>query len=235
MKSVFFGSIGAVAETSNFQREAYNTALKEAGLNWHWDRETYRQLLNYVGGQARLRLLSDATAASLSDDMIEQIHARKTDLACEAIVAAKVPLRPGIERLTGMVTAGGGKLGFVTSTSTQNINAIFDLGHAGFSHGAMDTVIGSAELEKGKPSPDAYLAALAQTGLKPADVIAIEDTPTSARAAKRAGLSVILTPGEFASHVETEDADLILPVLATPDGNLHEAVLRTIGAVEMAA
>ncbi|MEM0984939.1 MAG: HAD-IA family hydrolase [Pseudomonadota bacterium] len=234
MKSVFFGSIGVVAETSNFQREAYNTALNEAGLPWHWDPKTYRELLNYVGGQDRLRLLSNATAAGLSDNVIETIHSRKTKLACAAIVDAKAPLRAGIELVTGMVKASGGKLGFVTSTSTQNINAIFDLGHESFSRSAMDVVICSDDVKIGKPAPDAYHAALKKTGLAPGDVIAIEDTPSSARAAKRAGLSVILTPGAFASQVETEDADIILPSLTTTDGNLHGAVLNAIGAVEMA-
>ena len=114
MKSVFFGSIGAVAETSEFQRQAYNQALEEAGLGWVWEPGTYRQLLNYVGGKSRLRLLADATGQDISDAQIDWVHARKTEIACAAIVAADVPLRPGVAQLAKAVKSAGGKLGFVT-------------------------------------------------------------------------------------------------------------------------
>ncbi|MEL6322764.1 MAG: HAD-IA family hydrolase [Pseudomonadota bacterium] len=229
MKSIFFGSIGAVAETSAFQRRAYNQALKEAGLNWQWDESTYRQLLNYVGGQERLRLLADATGTELDDDRIAQIHARKTELACAAIVDARVPLRPGIAELSQRVRSGGGQVGFVTTTYKPNIDAIFDLGHDGFTRDSLDVIVGREDVERGKPAPDAYQVALARTGLDPADVIAIEDTVSSAKAAKRSGLRVILTPGTYASGIADADVDLIVPSLMSEDGVLHPTVADMIG------
>ncbi len=36
-KAILLGSIGVVAETSDIQRRAYNTAFKEAGLDWVWE------------------------------------------------------------------------------------------------------------------------------------------------------------------------------------------------------
>ena len=35
---LMFGAIGALMETSDIQRRAYNQALKEAGLGWEWSR-----------------------------------------------------------------------------------------------------------------------------------------------------------------------------------------------------
>jgi HAD superfamily hydrolase (TIGR01509 family) len=234
MKSVFFGSIGAVAETSEFQRQAYNQALEEAGLSWHWDAGTYRQLLNYVGGKARLRLLANATGQEISDAQIDRIHARKTEIACAAIVAAGVPLRPGVAELAKAVKSAGGKLGFVSSTSAANIDAIFALGHGGFSREVMDTVIGREDVSEGKPAPNAYLAALNATGLRPGDVVAVEDTPASALSAKRAGLEVVLTPGAFAAGVEEAEADLVVDGLASGAGKLRPEVERLVGLNELA-
>ena len=37
MKALLFGSIGTLIETSNIQRESFNQAFKEIGLDWHWD------------------------------------------------------------------------------------------------------------------------------------------------------------------------------------------------------
>lgn len=224
MKSVFFGSIGAVAETSAFQRRAYNQALSEVGLKWHWDGATYRQLLTYVGGRERLRLLADATGTELDEARIAQIHARKTELACAAIVAARVPLRPGIAELAGRVRSGGGQVGLVTTTYKPNINAIFDLGHDGFKRETMDVIVGREDVARGKPAPDAYQVALASTGLDAADVIAVEDTATSAKAAKRAGLRVILTPGAYASGIADADVDLVVPSLTASEGALDPRV-----------
>ena len=229
MKSVFFGSIGAVVETSDVQRRAYNAALDEAGLGWHWDEETYRQLLNIVGGKARLRMLSNATGQDVADAVIDRIHQRKTELANAAVVEAGLPLRPGVARLAQAIKAGGGKLGFVTSTEAANINAIFDLGHDGFTRDMMDVVIGRADVAEGKPAPDAYLAALDAAGLAGVDVVAVEDTVSSARAAKRAGLAVILTPGAFATRSEEGDVDLLVPSLSDGDGGLRSDVAELVG------
>ena len=37
MKALFFGSIGTIVETSEIQRQSFNLAFKEAGLNWYWN------------------------------------------------------------------------------------------------------------------------------------------------------------------------------------------------------
>ena len=44
MKALFFGSIGTIVETSEIQRQSFNLAFKEAGLNWYWNIATYCDL-----------------------------------------------------------------------------------------------------------------------------------------------------------------------------------------------
>lgn len=57
---------------------------------------------------------------------------------------------------------------------------------------ALDGGIFSAEhVERPKPEPDVYLYALEQLQLRPADVLAIEDSPTGVLSAKAAGLRVV--------------------------------------------
>ena len=36
-KALLFGSIGTLIESSNIQRNSFNEAFKEAGLDWYWD------------------------------------------------------------------------------------------------------------------------------------------------------------------------------------------------------
>ena len=52
--SLLFGSIGTLIETSDLQRESFNEAFKEAGLDWYWDREDYRLLLKQSRGTKRI-------------------------------------------------------------------------------------------------------------------------------------------------------------------------------------
>ena len=53
-KSIIFGSIGTIVETSNIQRKSFNKAFKKSGLDWHWSKTEYRKLLERSGGENRL-------------------------------------------------------------------------------------------------------------------------------------------------------------------------------------
>ena len=65
LKAVIFGAIGTIAETSDLQRQAFNAAFAEAGLDWHWDSNTYHELLKVNGGQNRIRAYRDADPARM--------------------------------------------------------------------------------------------------------------------------------------------------------------------------
>jgi len=115
-KAIFFGSLGALIETSDIQRRAYNEALKESGLDWIWDTKTYSELLEMSGGKDRLSMLSAATGRRLSADQISSIHARKTELACAGVINSEIGLRPGVSTLIEAAKSQGIKVGFVTTT-----------------------------------------------------------------------------------------------------------------------
>ena len=64
MKAVLFGSIGVLAETSELQRRAYNTAFARHDLDWHWNIATYCRLLATAGGKRRIRTLAGGALSS---------------------------------------------------------------------------------------------------------------------------------------------------------------------------
>ncbi|MEM8636840.1 MAG: haloacid dehalogenase, partial [Pseudomonadota bacterium] len=71
IQNILIGSIGVLAETSDIQRRAYNQAFREAGLDWYWDKDTYKSLLLTSGGRKRLRRLSADQNQVLALDAIE--------------------------------------------------------------------------------------------------------------------------------------------------------------------
>jgi HAD superfamily hydrolase (TIGR01509 family) len=81
--------------------------------------------------------------------------------------------------------------------------------------------VSSEEVDRGKPAPDVYLEAARRLGVRPENVVAIEDSANGIRAAKAAGMRVIAIPNP---HFPPPDdvlaqADLVLDALAelTPD------------------
>ena len=216
--AIMFGSIGALAETSDIQRQSYNQALKEAGLNWQWDRDTYAQLLEQAGGKERLAMLAAATGTDLSDEKIDEIHARKTELACAAMKDQGVGLRPGVAELVARAKERGMKLALVTTTYQPNIDAVFAAAGDAFSADDFNYIVDRDKVTEGKPSPEPYELALKELGIAAADALAIEDTATSVMSAKRAGIDTVATPGALTKDQDFWQADLVLDSLDDGSG-----------------
>ncbi|MDB9958255.1 hypothetical protein OAD42_04125 [Oceanospirillaceae bacterium] len=77
LKAVFFGSIGTLVETSDLQRRAFNQAFAEAGLDWNWSADVYKDLLTKSGGRGRIE--DFATQCGIDVDA-SQLHLRKTEV-----------------------------------------------------------------------------------------------------------------------------------------------------------
>ncbi len=78
----------------------------------------------------------------------------------------------------------GFKLALVTGTSRHEAMRLLPADLFGLFH---VTVCG-CDVQNGKPHPESYLKALSQLGLKPKDVLVIENAPFGIRSAKAAGL-----------------------------------------------
>ena len=74
LKAIIFGSIGTVTETSDMQHRAFNRAFAEAGLNWDWDFETYKDMVAgdgaVVGGSERISRSEEHTSELQSQEHI---------------------------------------------------------------------------------------------------------------------------------------------------------------------
>ena len=57
-----------------------------------------------------------------------------------------------------------------------------------------DTIVGSDEVENGKPSPDVYLEAARRINVDPTNCVVFEDSEAGVLAAKSAGMKVVVVP-----------------------------------------
>ena len=194
MKAVLFGSIGVLAETSELQRRAYNTAFARHGLDWHWNVATYCRLLATAGGQRRIRSLA---SGALSDLTIQKVHETKQD-EFEVLLEGGLTPRPGIIECLELARAAGLRLGFVTTTTPRTLAMIRKALSAHIDFSEFEVITSKADVAMEKPDGEAYDVALDRLGLSPAEAVAFEDTVASQSSAHAASLRCHLFTGEYA-------------------------------------
>jgi HAD superfamily hydrolase (TIGR01509 family) len=193
MPAVLFGSIGTIADTSELQREAFNEAFREHGLDWHWSREEYQRLLEDSGGARRIA----AYAESQGDEVdAAAVHRTKSRIFQEKLRASHVAPRPGLVDTLAQVRSNGYKLGLVTTTSAENITALTEAMRPQIDIESFDLIVDSSSVERSKPDPEAYRFALARLDEKPHACLAVEDNVGGVQAAVSAGLTCVVFPGE---------------------------------------
>ena len=221
LQALIFDVDGTLAETEEVHRKAFNRAFADAGLDWHWSRERYRELLAVSGGKERIRhfIGEDDPAQAQRPDLdawIAGLHQAKTRHYAEMMAAGEAELRPGVERLIREAHRIGLRLAIATTTSMANITALFDatMGHEAL---AWFEVIGAAEQAPvKKPDPSVYLWVLEQLKLPPDACLAIEDTRNGVQAATAAGIPVLVTESFYSQGEDFTGAIAVLTDLGEP-------------------
>lgn len=111
--------------------------------------------------------------------------------------AEGVPLRPGALAWLRFIAELGIPLGLATSSGPALVQERL----GGHLH-AFAAVVTRADVQRGKPNPDLYLEAAARLGVSPPACLALEDSPTGARAAIAAAMPVIIVPDMVAPPPE---------------------------------
>lgn len=190
MHTLFLGSIGTLAETSELQREAFNAAFAAERLDWHWGPEAYAEMLARSGGADRIARYAERRGESVDAD---RLHARKSELFQGLLRSREVALRPGVQAAIDHVTGQGGRLALVTATSRANVVEILEA--VGLEADLFDLIVHRELIARAKPAPDAYHYALETLGVAAGNVLAVEDNPDGVAAARAAGITCLAFPG----------------------------------------
>jgi HAD superfamily hydrolase (TIGR01509 family) len=118
------------------------------------------------------------------------------------LVPDKVIPKPGAREILDYVRLHNIPCAIASSSPQSIIEAIVE------TQGWSDFVqvrISAESVGQGKPAPDVYLEAARRLGFKPADCLALEDSPNGARAAIAAGMTCYAVPDLFHSPVTAFD------------------------------
>ncbi len=222
IKAVFFDQDGVIIDTErDGHRVAFNTTFRDFGFDVEWDEDTYRDLLRVGGGKERMKYFLHTRGFGKEikpeeeEELIQQLHNKKTETFIELIQSGSLPLRPGVKRLMHEILDEGFILGICTTSNEKAAHAIaYDI----LKDIRFDFVLAGDIVNKKKPDPEIYQLALQKTGLKPENCLVIEDSRNGLLAAKGAGMSVIVTTNGYTEQEDLSQADIIVTCLGEEDG-----------------
>ncbi|HSV67355.1 MAG TPA: HAD family phosphatase [Mycobacteriales bacterium] len=159
------------------------------------------ELATRLGG----RLSAATRAAMVGTNVAETVVMLHDDLGVRADVAESgewllsrtkelyagdLPWLPGARELVAAVRAAGLPTALVTSTPRDLVEvALRTIGAEN-----VDAVVAGDEVRHNKPHPESYLRAAGLLGLRPADCLAVEDSPAGIASAEAAGCAVLAVP-----------------------------------------
>jgi HAD superfamily hydrolase (TIGR01509 family) len=222
IKAVFFDQDGVIIDTErDGHRVSFNMTFKEFGFTDEWSVDYYHELLQIAGGKERMKHhletkgFSKPVPPEKVDDLIKEMHKRKTAIFVELIEKGKLPLRPGIHRFMKEAMEAGLKIGVCTTSNEQAAKAITEKILADIK---FDIVLAGDVVSKKKPDPEIYNLALSKTGLKADEVIVVEDSRNGVLAGKAAGTHVVVTTNYYTEKEDVSSGDVIVTCLGDPDG-----------------
>jgi HAD superfamily hydrolase (TIGR01509 family) len=159
---------------------------------------------------------------------LEHLHGRPVDWeaieprrrARETELILSQPLLPGVAQYLIEAQTMSLKLGLASSSTRDWVAG--HLGRLGLLN-SFDVIRCKEDVERTKPDPALFLAALRALGLQPGQAIVLEDSLNGILAAKRAGIFAVAVPNPLTRHMDLSAADLLLESLAAMP---LEALLR---------
>ena len=221
-EALFFDMDGVIIDTEkDGHRIAFNTAFEEFGFPVTWEVDYYGDLLKISGGKERMKhhLQTRGFGTQVDpagvDELIINLHKRKTEIFINLIEGGSLQLRPGIHRLMKEANEHGVPVCICTTATQKSAEAVaaHSLPDISFSH-----ILAGDIVARKKPAPDIYLLALEKTGKEPSRCIVVEDSRNGMLAGDAAGIPVVVTTSIYTKDEVFDEARLVVSCLGDEHG-----------------
>lgn len=197
IKAIIFDVDGTLSETEEAHREAFNRTFVEFGLDWHWTREMYGELLKTTGGKERMTAFTASRGEVADQAKIAEIHKRKTAVYGELIDSGAAELRPGVADLIADAIRNGIRVAVATTTNRPNVDRLAEACFGRPAGDVFEIIAAGDEVANKKPASDVF--DLAVTGLKldPSECVGLEDSRNGMLSCVGARVPCIVSPGVY--------------------------------------
>lgn len=182
--AVVFDMDGVLVESEHLWERMWSAFAAERGRTWTVEQTRQVQGMSAPEWSDFLARFSDAAESAAETEKLV------VDGMVAALDSGEIELLAGAER---MVTdaAARAPIALASSAPRRLIDAVLD--RHGLA-GEFRATVSSAEVPRGKPSPDVYLEAASRLGAEPGACLAVEDSSNGLRAAAAAGMTVVAIP-----------------------------------------
>ena len=185
LRAAIFDMDGLMVDTERVARMGWKYAFRQFGIDL-----TDEEYLHFLG-------ISTADVSAMFTERFgervkfEDVYSVRQQHTNRFYEENGVPLKPGIVELLSFLESAGVER--VVATSSTEEMARLRLQKAGLLEW-FSFISSSDRVQRGKPAPDVYLAAIDWCGLQADECLALEDSEAGVRAAHAAGLRVIWVP-----------------------------------------
>lgn len=222
LEALIFDVDGTLSDTErDGHRVAFNDAFDEYGIGWHWDIDTYGQLLAVTGGKERMKhyaetFLNNQNLPDNFEQLVPELHAAKTRHYMELLSTGAIPLRTGVERLLNEAREKGLRLAIATTTTPENVTSLLEHTLGEHSIEWFEVIAAGDIVPAKKPAGDIYHYALKAMNLKPEQCLAFEDSHNGILSSRDANLATLITVNGYTKDHDFTDAELVLDNLGEP-------------------
>jgi beta-phosphoglucomutase len=211
-RAVLWDMDGTLIDSVPQHIQAWQYALQQ--IDRTVERDLWKQTMGMRNSEIIPLLFPDMSPAEAAYlDQIKEVRYR------ELIETQGIELLPGAAHWIEQFKALNWKQAVASSAPPENVAAIAHVLHF---NGTFEAVLTGADVQRGKPDPDIFLAAAQRLSMQPQHCLVIEDASSGVEAARRAGMKAI---GVLTTYPHLE-ADVSVRSLQDLTWEMIESLIR---------